>query len=293
MSMRKSRQSMSRLKALVNELSDRDDQLKKDFELFEEFFENFPIPVTMWSITKDKTIISQRGNGFACQKANNLEDMFLCPVVKEMSLERHEQALRGEKVDYFVKTDEKVYFAKLVPRQDLDGKLTGVSGIAWDVTSNAIMLACIETIHSTTQGRRGEYREIYKVADKGIISQPSKASIRRTRRKLMSSDGQNGWNEYSRLVLKELETLAEGQDGLRDELQAVKQELTKVHAREDKIDELRQWKEKIDEVTSPTQMRDLIISIEELKTFKTKAITVFAVVQFTMAASIWIINVLG
>ena len=170
MSMRKSSQSMLRLKSLVNELSDRDNQLKKDFELFEEFFENFPIPVTMWSITKDKTIISQRGNGFACQKADSLEDMFLCPTIKEMSLERHEQALQGEKVDYFVKTDEKVYFAKLVPRQDEKGNLSGVSGIAWDVTSNAIMLACIESIHSKTEGRRGQYKEIYKVADKALAA---------------------------------------------------------------------------------------------------------------------------
>lgn len=161
---------MSRLKALVEELSDRDDQLKKDFELFEEFFENFPIPVTMWSITKDKAVISQRGNGFACQKASSLDDMFLCPTVKAMSLERHEQALRGEKIDYFVKTDEKVYFAKLVPRQDDSGNLSGVSGIAWDVTSNAIMLACVEDICDATRGRRGQYKEIHKVADKALAA---------------------------------------------------------------------------------------------------------------------------
>ena len=40
----------------------------------------------------------------------------------------------------------------------------------------------------------------------------------------MALDNQNGWNEYSRLVLKELETLADGIDGLRGELQEVKQE---------------------------------------------------------------------
>ena len=104
---------------------------------------------------------------------------------------------------------------------------------------------------------------------------------------------QNGWNEYSRLVLKELETLADGIDNLRTELQEVKQELAKMQVREDKIDELRAWKEKVDEVASPTQLRDLIVSIEELKTFRTKAITVFAVVQFGMAASIWLLKIVG
>ena len=109
----------------------------------------------------------------------------------------------------------------------------------------------------------------------------------------MPEGQQNGWNEYSRLVLKELETLADGIDNLRSELQEMKQELAKMQVREDKIDELRSWKDKIDEVASPTQLRDLIVSVEELKTFKTKAITVFAVVQFGMAASMWLLKIVG
>jgi hypothetical protein len=161
---------IARLKLLVSDLGDRDDQLKKDFQLFEDFFHNFPIPVTMWSITKDKTIVSQRGNGFACQKAKNLEELFLCPIIKEMSLDRHEIALKGAKVDYFVKTEEKVYFSKLVPRRDEENNIMGVSGIAWDVTSNAIMLSCMEKIHETTSGRRGDYKVIHKDSEKAIIS---------------------------------------------------------------------------------------------------------------------------
>tara|TARA_B100000131_G_scaffold110724_1_gene107709 strand:- start:25468 stop:25797 length:330 start_codon:yes stop_codon:yes gene_type:complete len=108
----------------------------------------------------------------------------------------------------------------------------------------------------------------------------------------MSNDGQNGWNEYSRLVLKELESLNDSIEGLKSELQDVKQELTKLQAKEDKVDELRQWKERIDDVASPTQMRDLIVSVEELKVFKTKAITIFAVVQFGMAAAMWLMKIM-
>lgn len=108
----------------------------------------------------------------------------------------------------------------------------------------------------------------------------------------MSNDRQNGWNEYSRLVLKELESLNDSIEGLKTELQDVKQELTKLQAKEDKVDELRQWKERIDDVASPTQMRDLIVSVEELKVFKTKAITIFAVVQFGMAAAMWLMKIM-
>tara|TARA_A100001037_G_C14653417_1_gene415572 strand:- start:138 stop:464 length:327 start_codon:yes stop_codon:yes gene_type:complete len=103
----------------------------------------------------------------------------------------------------------------------------------------------------------------------------------------MSEGSQNGWNEYSRLVLKELETLADGIDGLRTELVEVKQELAKMQVREDKVVELKAWKEKIDEVASPTQLENALKELEDLKQFKTKAITIFAVVQFAMGAIVF------
>ena len=102
----------------------------------------------------------------------------------------------------------------------------------------------------------------------------------------MSKD-QNGWNEYSRLVLKELETLSDGIDSLNQEIQSVKQEIAKMQVREDKVEEIKAWKEKIDEIASPTQLNNIIKEVDELKTFKTKAITVFAVVQFFMALMVW------
>lgn len=95
---------------------------------------------------------------------------------------------------------------------------------------------------------------------------------------------QNGWNEYSKLVLKELETLADGIDSLRTEIQSVKQEIAKMQVREDKVNELKEWKSKMDEAATPTQIRDALRQVDDLKIFKTKAITVFAVVQFLMAA---------
>lgn len=104
--------------------------------------------------------------------------------------------------------------------------------------------------------------------------------------------GENGWGEYSRLVLKELETLAKSIEGLRTELQDMKQELAAIRAKEDKVDELRSWKEKIDEVASPTQLKELTTEVQDLKIFKTKAITVFALVQFLMATALAALKVL-
>ena len=97
----------------------------------------------------------------------------------------------------------------------------------------------------------------------------------------------NGWSEYSRLVLKELETLASSIQSLNAEIQDLKQEIARMREREDRVDELRAWKEKVDEVASPSQMQTLVKDVDDLKMFKTKAITIFAVVQFGMAFFAW------
>jgi len=106
----------------------------------------------------------------------------------------------------------------------------------------------------------------------------------------MSADNQNGWNEYSRLVLKELETLAGGIDGLKTDIQELRSEVAIIHLKEDKVKELGLWKSKIDEIASPTHLQKMTTEIEDLKSFKTKAITIFAVVQFTMAAILFAKN---
>ena len=99
----------------------------------------------------------------------------------------------------------------------------------------------------------------------------------------MPLDGDSGWESYSRLVLQQLETLSKGIDALREELLTVKQQLTELKVKEDKVQDLKEWKEKIDEVASPTQLKAALNEIENLKIFKTKAVTIFAVIQVGIA----------
>jgi len=103
------------------------------------------------------------------------------------------------------------------------------------------------------------------------------------------ADGQ-GWETYSKLVIQQLETLNVGIESMRKELQDVKEQITKIKAKEDRLEELKAWKDKIDEVVSPSQMKYAMRELENLRTFKTKAVTIFAVVQFAMGAIIFAMN---
>ena len=92
----------------------------------------------------------------------------------------------------------------------------------------------------------------------------------------------DGWETYSKLVLQQLETMSNGIEGLRAEVQDVKSQLTELKAKEDRVQDIKAWKEKMDDVASPPQLKTALEEIEVLKEFKTKAIPTFMVVQAVM-----------
>ena len=98
---------------------------------------------------------------------------------------------------------------------------------------------------------------------------------------------------YNQLVLSQLQSLSQAIEALRNDLQFVRQEITELKAKEDKVVELREWKQKIDDVISPTQLYKLVEDIKDLNNFKTKAVTIFAVVQFGMGAILFAMNFMG
>lgn len=104
----------------------------------------------------------------------------------------------------------------------------------------------------------------------------------------MANNTQNGWNEYSKLVIAELERLNEGIISLNSEIQDLKREIAEMKVKEDFAKELWRWKKEVDEVVSPSQLNTTVKDVAELKTFKTQAITVWVVVQtlFAMALAL-------
>lgn len=92
---------------------------------------------------------------------------------------------------------------------------------------------------------------------------------------------------YNQLVLSQLQALSQAIEALRVDLQGVRQEIAELKAKEDKVVELKEWKQKVDEVASPTQLAKLVQEVQDLNNFKTKAVTIFAVVQFAMGAIVF------
>jgi ribosomal protein L29 len=106
----------------------------------------------------------------------------------------------------------------------------------------------------------------------------------------MAKEEQNGWNEYSKLVITELERLNEGITNLNKEIQDLKREIAELKVKEDFAKELWKWKQAVDEVASPTQLKYTVRDVADLKTFRTQAITIWAVVQLITAAVISFLN---
>ena len=87
-------------------------------------------------------------------------------------------------------------------------------------------------------------------------------------------------------MISELERLNDGISRLNIEIQDLKGEIKELKVKEDFAKEIWKWKQAVDEVASPTQLRYTIKDVADLKTFKTQAITVWAVVQIVTAAII-------
>ena len=95
---------------------------------------------------------------------------------------------------------------------------------------------------------------------------------------------QNGWNEWSKHVLKELERLNNNYESIQENVREINAKIstfnTEVNLVKKEVDDLYIWKSKVDEIVSPTQLSNLVKEVDRLKTFKTQAITIFLVVNF-------------
>tara|TARA_R110000751_G_scaffold282760_1_gene386016 strand:- start:1524 stop:1856 length:333 start_codon:yes stop_codon:yes gene_type:complete len=102
---------------------------------------------------------------------------------------------------------------------------------------------------------------------------------------------QNGWNEYSRLVLAELEKLNNSVEELSGDITDLREEITKIKSIKHDIADIKEWRKDLSEVVSPTQLKEVRKDIDILKTFKTISTTVWVVVQIAFGIAIALFGV--
>lgn len=163
-----SSKTLHELRTLVSTLSDRDVQLKRDFKLFEDFLENFPIPVSMWSANIDGKVLNKRGKGFFCKSGDHISDLFSCETLACNILDNHKEAEKSGTNSSLIKKDEKIFYVTIAPRHDDNNIVIGVSGIAWDVSSNNFILNTLIEIKNDTETKSGAFKDIAQKAENAI-----------------------------------------------------------------------------------------------------------------------------
>ena len=104
----------------------------------------------------------------------------------------------------------------------------------------------------------------------------------------------NGWSEYGRLVLKELERLNVGQDELRKDIDKkfgeINSKLTEFKTTEKDVEDLKKWKENVTEVWSVMQMKESKDEIYKQKGSWQKVTGIVIAVQVAVGVLIWLIQ---
>jgi DNA repair exonuclease SbcCD ATPase subunit len=104
----------------------------------------------------------------------------------------------------------------------------------------------------------------------------------------------NSWGEYSKLVLKELERLNESTEKMRTDMDQRFNELntkiTEIKNIEGKVASQAIWIDKVNEIWSPTQMKEAKDEIYKQKTRWVAAIAIISFIQIIIGfgISIWL-----
>jgi hypothetical protein len=97
---------------------------------------------------------------------------------------------------------------------------------------------------------------------------------------------QNGWNEYSKLVLAELERLNENDERIQKTLNEINEKLVRYEAIRISLENVNQWKDEMDKVATPEILKEMKVDVKSNTNFKVIATTVWAVIQIGFGAAI-------
>ena len=159
------RDSLLKLREIVDDLSDRDEQLKRDVSAFNDFFEHFPVPVTIWSTNRNGDILTCKGSAIPCVDSTCIEKMFECQHLTKHIVQAHNQALEGKTVSFMIESGDPIFYVHVVPKLDALDNFAGAMGLAWDITSNVAMLGhASSSLSHFSQGNHAQGIDLLKEA---------------------------------------------------------------------------------------------------------------------------------
>ena len=174
------RESLHKLKTLVDELGDRDEGLKRDASLFEAVFRDFPIPVTIWLTDEKGLCVSRRVSGRDSKgwsspppplkqeepKGTKVIDMYQCVELKKEIEKNLKVALKGQQLSFMSAVEGAHIWSRLTPRYCEDGSCSGVIGVSWDLTANYRMFSALLKISASDCGLGDPEMELLKAEAK-------------------------------------------------------------------------------------------------------------------------------
>jgi len=174
------RESLHKLKSLVEQLEDRDVGLKRDASLFESVFQDFPVPVAIWLADEKGRCTSRRVSGRDSKGWSNIskdmEDVlntYQCPELRKTLDINFKKALSGEQISFLCNFDSSFIWTRLTPRFE-GGKCVGVIGISWDITANYNMYSTLKRVSEIPAADPNAIEELkstaLKAANSSIIS---------------------------------------------------------------------------------------------------------------------------
>ena len=148
------RHGLEKLKNLVDDLTDRDVQLKEETKLLDHIFTSFPIPLLVWSVDVSGKVKALKGNSIMNPDAKLEDELFSENNVKKALRECRSDAEKSvdKKAHRLLDSNGKVFYMTVTRRFTQSGEELGYLGMAWDVTSNAVILRNINMVYSEVLG---------------------------------------------------------------------------------------------------------------------------------------------
>lgn len=105
----------------------------------------------------------------------------------------------------------------------------------------------------------------------------------------MSEQNEN-WGNYSKLVLKELERLNESQEKMRTDMDSrfseLTTKLTEFKNTESKVASIGDWRERVNDIWSPSQMKEAKDEVYKQKTRWAATIAILTFIQILVGVGI-------